>query len=256
LSETTGLAPTGSVETGEVEDYRVFVSTPGVWTPLGPFSAVNGQVENIPNRPVSGAIHTVIAHPTDANILYVGAVNGGVWKTTNATATFPNWIPLTDSLPSLSIGALTFDVSDSSNGTILAGTGTYSSFGRIGNQRVGLYRSTNGGQNWQVLDGGGILRGKNISGIYANGNTIVVSVNTTNSGNSGVYRSTNGGATFIQVSGGAGTGLPTGASYDLIYDPINTNTLYTSLVFSTTNGVYRSIDAGATWTKVSTPVMD
>ena len=256
LSETTGLAPTGSVETGEVEDYRVFVSTPGVWTPLGPFSAVNGQVENIPNRPVSGAIHTVIAHPTDANILYVGAVNGGVWKTTNATATFPNWIPLTDSLPSLSIGALTFDVSDSSNGTILAGTGTYSSFGRIGNQRVGLYRSTNGGQNWQVLDGGGILRGKNISGIYANGNTIVVSVNTTNSGNSGVYRSTNGGTTFIQVSGGAGTGLPTGASYDLIYDPINTNTLYTSMVFSTTNGVYRSIDAGATWTKVSTPVMD
>ncbi|MGH9904164.1 MAG: WD40/YVTN/BNR-like repeat-containing protein, partial [Pyrinomonadaceae bacterium] len=80
------------------------------WVAQGPGATQGGQVENVvPNNEVVGAIHTVVAHPTDPNILYVGAVNGGIWRTTNATAPSPNWTPLTDNLPSLSIGALEFD---------------------------------------------------------------------------------------------------------------------------------------------------
>ncbi|MFN6162055.1 MAG: cadherin domain-containing protein, partial [Planctomycetota bacterium] len=265
LSTNPGLTVTGLATDGEVEDYRVTIATPRTWIPLGPFSATNGQVENMPKRPISGAMHTVLAHPTNANILYAGSVNGGVWKTTNATDTNPHWVALTDALPSQSIGALTFDLADGSSNTIFAGTGRYSSFGREGNRRVGLYKSTNGGQTWQVIDGGGILAGKNISGVYANGNTIVVSVNVADSftyENIGIFRSTNGGASFTQMSvgNGAATGLPGGVSYDLVYDPINPNILYTSTVFSDgvggLNGVYKSTNAGATWTRVSTPAMN
>jgi hypothetical protein len=237
---------------------------PGEWNPLGPFSSTNGQVENIANKPVAGAIHTVLAHPSNPNTLYVGSVNGGVWKTIDATASQPKWTPLTDRMPSQSIGALAFDVGDSTTNTIYAGVGLYSSYGQLGNQRIGLMRSTNSGLNWQVVDGGGVLTGKNISGVYANGSTIVVSVNvadTFNFSNIGIFRSTDVGASFTQISTGNGssTGLPAGVSYDLVADPLNPSVLYTSIVFSPTaggNGVYKSTNAGGSWTKVSTPAMD
>ena len=232
------------------------------WTPLGPFSATNGQVENIANKPVAGAIHALLAHPTNPNTLYVGSVNGGVWKSLDATVSQPHWTPLTDSMPSQSISALAFDSADANSNTIYAGVGRNSSYAQIGNQRIGLMRSTNAGQNWQVIDGGGVLQGKNITGVHANGNTIVVSVNvadTFNPANIGIFRSTNGGTSFTQISTGASTGLPGGVSYDLVAEPLNSSVLYTSVVFSPTaggNGVYKSSNAGANWTKVSTPAMD
>ena len=81
--------------------------TGAVWLPQGPGPTQNGQVENVaPNNEVVGAIHTLAAHPTNPDILYAGAVNGGIWRTMNATAASPTWTPLTDDLRSLSIGAL------------------------------------------------------------------------------------------------------------------------------------------------------
>jgi hypothetical protein len=238
-----------------------------IWQPLGPFAATGGQVENVvPGDEVVGAIHTVIAHPTDPDTLYIGSVNGGVWRTNNATDLRPNWTPLTDKLPSSAIGAMTFDVGDPTFQTIYAGTGRYSSFGRIGGERVGLIRSTDGGNTWSLVDPGGTLFGKNISGVYANGNTIVVSVNTAdsfNANNVGIFRSTDGGASFAQVSRGDGglTGLPAGAAYDLVADPVSPNVLYTMSVFSASlgggqAGIYKSSNQGASWTKVSNSLMD
>ncbi len=255
-----GLTGTTSARVELLED-RTLLS----WNPIGPFSATDGQVENIsPNDQIVGALHTVIAHPTNADILYAGGTNGGLWKTTNATAASPNWIPLSDSLPSQSIGALTFDVGDATSNTVYAGIGRYSSFGRIGNNRIGLLRTTDDGATLNVVDGSGTLVGKNISGIHANGNTIVVSVNTADSfgsSSTGIFRSTNGGATFAQISVGNGssTGLPGGVSYDLVADPTDPNVLYTSIVFADPggqNGIYKSVDQGASWTKVSSAAID
>ncbi len=194
------------------------------------FSATAGQVEGITNRPVVGAIHTLLAHPTNADVLYAGATNGGVWKTTNATAASPTWTPLTDTQSSQSIGAMTFDLADPTFQTIYAGNGSYSSYGRIGGSRDGLLRSTDGGSTWTRITGGGTLTGKNISGLAVNGNTIVVSVNTSNvfsTANLGIFRSTNGGSTFTQISGGSGTGLPFVSTYDLVVDPTNPSVMYT-----------------------------
>src|SRR5690349_4782450 len=48
----------------------------------GPGPAIDGQSENVtPNNEVVGAIHTVNAHPTEPKAVYIGAVNGGVWRT-------------------------------------------------------------------------------------------------------------------------------------------------------------------------------
>ena len=61
---------------------------PREWIPQGPGPAIGGQVENITNDPIGndlvvGAVHAVAPHPSDGNILYLGAVNGGIWRTTN-----------------------------------------------------------------------------------------------------------------------------------------------------------------------------
>ena len=234
-----------------------------VWTAQGPGPSQNGQVENItPNQEVAGAIHTVAAHPTNADILYIGATNGGVWKTTNATNSSPNWTPLTDQQGSLSIGALEIDPLDVTSNTLVVGIGRYSSFGRVGGERTGLLRTTDGGATWTPLNGGGTLTGKNISGVAPRGSTIVASVNVAdNSGceNIGVFHSTDTGASFTQLNNGS-NGLPRGVAYDLTTDPTNANVLYTGIVEAScdgvANGVFKSTDMGLNWSRVSNATME
>src|SRR5262245_10301149 len=68
-----------------------------IWVSEGPGPILSGQVENIlPNNEVVGAVQTVAAHPTNPAILYAGTVNGGIWKSTNATVASPSWTPLTE----------------------------------------------------------------------------------------------------------------------------------------------------------------
>ncbi|HEX4952800.1 MAG TPA: RTX toxin [Thermoanaerobaculia bacterium] len=236
------------------------------WQAQGPAPNTEGQTENVtPDNQVVGAVHVVVAHPTSPSTLYVGSVNGGVWKTTNATSNNIKWKPLTDDLGSPSIGALDMDPSVPSHKTLVAGIGGFSSLGRLRGAAIGLLRTTNGGESWTVINGGGTLLGKNISGVAARGNTLVVSVNTADAftfPNIGIFRSADGGATFTQISvgNGAGTGLPGGVANDLVGDPLNPSRLFTSILFANSlgglNGVYRSDDTGATWTKVSSPAMD
>jgi Bacterial Ig domain len=213
----------------------------GPWTAQGPGPTRNGQVENItPNNEVDGAIHTVAAHPTDSNILYVGGVNSGIWRTGNATAASPNWTPLTDDFPSLSIGALEFDPADVNHRTLVAGIGRFSSFAGFGGPLTGILRTTDGGDNWAQIRHPS-LNNQNISGIAARGATILASAT-----GGGLFRSTDGGINWGQVSGG--NGLPNGGVFDLVGDPNNLNRFYVSV---RRTGIFRSDNGGATWTNIS-----
>lgn len=219
-----------------------------VWIPLGPAAIAGGQLDNVTPATVSGAVHALAPHPVDADVLYIGAVNGGVWKTTNATAASPAFKPLTDDLPSLSISELEFDPTDPAWQTLVAGTGRQSALSREGGPEIGVFRTTDGGASWAVLgpEGAGTC-----TGVVARGDTLVAGFS-----GAGVLRSADAGATWHGVSG-AGTGLPAGRVMDLVADPENLPVLYAALAQAPDAvGIFRSDDAGANWTKVSDAAID
>jgi len=227
------------LQTVEVVEERCLLSIDSAWIAQGPGPTINAQVAIPPTDPVNGAIQAIAAHPTNANIVYVGTVNGGVWKTTNAT-TSNTWTPLTDTLQSQSIGAIEFDVTDPTLNTLLAGTGRWSNYATIGDDAGLLYYTTNGGTSWTTFTPA-ILNDQKISGVAARGNTWLVT-----SVGGGVYRSTNGGATFTSINNL--NGLGTGGTQDLAADPSNPNRFYVS---QGSGRIFRTDDAGATWTDVT-----
>ena len=178
------------------------------WIEQGPTLAT-GSYSRLGNGQVNGAVQTVATHPTNANIIYAGTVNGGVWKTTTALRGTNNsdddgdgstdepdeigWTPLTDQFPSLAINAITLDLDDAS--IIYAGTGSTSSLNFEGGVARGLLKSTDEGQTWQII-GEKELRDRVVTGIVAKGNIVVV----TASGDGGLYRSTNGGNSFTRLT--------------------------------------------------------
>jgi hypothetical protein len=229
-------------------------TTGGTWKAQGPGPTQNGQVQNLtPNDAVAGAIHAVVAHPTNPDILYIGAVNGGVWRTTNATSSGPTWKSLTDFKRSLSIGALAMDPGNPRR--LLAGIGRFSSFGGdppfqvAGGDLSGLLLTLNGGITWKPITDP-LLVGEHISSVALRGRILLAGANDFfgGSGIGGLFRSANMGITWTRISGGAGTGLPAGTVDDLGDDPANTSRLYVALQG---NGIYLTDDTGATWTQVS-----
>jgi len=231
-----------------------------IWVQQGPSPLINGGVEGMgaQNNPASGSINALLAHPTNSNILILGATNGGIWTTNNASGGAPTWTARGQGLPSLSIGALAWDRNDANFNTIWAATAQNSSFGE-GGRRSGLYYSADAGATWNTVGGNSTLAGQDIVGLVARGNTIITAAKTSDSNSTatyGIFRSTNGGGTFTQISGAAGTGLSPGRTFDLAGDPSNANRLFTAVSNGTNNGLYRSLDAGATWTRVSSTAMN
>jgi len=219
--------------------------------PHGPVTLINGQSESaIPQNRVIGAANALACHPTDNNILYAGFTNGGIWKTSNATNSSPAWLPQTDEMNSLSIGAIEFDTTDPSGSSLIAGIGRFSSLARVGGRRIGALKTTDGGETWNLINGGGSLNGKNICGVAMRGAVVMTAVNVADPYtyvNVGILRSVDSGANFLNVAF-LNVGLPQGRAYDLQADPVNPNIFYTVIDDAgTSSGVYKSIDTGATW---------
>ena len=215
----------------------------GTWVQRGPAPTETAQVTVPPNNQVSGAVQAIVPHPTDANTLYAGAVNGGIWKTTNALAASPTWVPQTDNMQSLSIGSMSMDPLDVTRQTLIAGTGRFSNFAQRGDDEIGVYYTTNGGGLWTHL-GAPTLVGKKLIAVAARGPILLAAAQ------DGLYRSVNT-STFSLTSGL--NGLPTGPVLDLQGDPGN-NLRFYIVVDGVAPQVLTSIDSGLTWTNITAGV--
>ena len=209
------------------------------WVNLGPTHADflnNGVTLNVTD---SGRLTSIVVDPAHPATIYVTAASGGIWKSTNGGS---SWSAIGDSLPSLSIGTLEMDPTNSQ--TLYLGLGD--AFDATG---VGLLKSTDGGAHWSapVFLGGSTV----INDIaVAKSNPSIVMVAT----NQGLFRSSNAGATFSEVSlatGGADAHPfvwsvvnPTGGSF-----VASMEASFSNLSGPTDGQIWSSSNAGASWTK-------
>src|ERR1700680_1397943 len=101
------------------------------WRLIGPFRG--------------GRVVAVAGVPGDSTTFYFGAVNGGIWKTTDAGVV---WAPISDGQPVASIGALAVAPSDPK--TIYAGTGETDIRSDLSSGN-GVYKSSDGGVTWNRI---------------------------------------------------------------------------------------------------------
>jgi photosystem II stability/assembly factor-like uncharacterized protein len=203
---------------------------------------------------MSGRISDMENHPTDPMIIYAGSAGGGVWKSNDAGTTF---YPIFDD-HCQSIGALEIDPNDPDN-TIYVGTGEPwpRNSVSIGD---GLYKSTDGGNNWDKI---GLENSERIANIIVNpenSNEVYVAVLGalwSDNKERGVYKSVDAGNTWENI---LYLNESTGCA-DLAMDPTNPNILYASMwefrrtAWSFNSGgensaLYKSTDGGENWNKI------
>ncbi|MBE0675396.1 MAG: glycosyl hydrolase [Bacteroidales bacterium] len=203
----------------------------------------------------SGRIADVAVNPKDFSEWYVAVASGGLWKSTNAGTTFT---PLTDDLPFYATGCVTIDPNNTD--VVWLGSGENNSQRAIG-IGDGVYKSTDAGKTWKNM---GLKNSAHIGRIQIdprNSNVVYVAAHGPlwgPGGERGLYKSTNGGETWEQI---LFIGEYTGIN-DVEMDPRNPDILYASAhqrerrVYSKINGgpesgLYKSVDAGKTWKKIT-----
>ncbi len=223
---------------------RSAMATVSRWTNIGPAPMKNSTIGQ-QTVDVSGRVTALAVDPHNSNVVYLGAAQGGLWKTTNGGN---SWAPLTDDQASLAVGAIAIDPRHPN--TIYVGTGEPSP-GQDNYYGAGILKSTDGGHSWQRL-GIDQFNGLGIISILIDPtNTNVLYAASSRSGIAGsvmpvrgVWKSTNGGASW--------TALLTcekcyGAS-DLVMDVHHPTTLYAAFWMY---GILKSTDGGLHWTRLA-----
>ena len=210
------------------------------WRMIGPFRG--------------GRTRAAAGVPSQPNVFYIGAVNGGVWKSDDYGRT---WNPIFDHESTQSIGAIAVAASDPNIVYVSSGEGLHRPDLSVGN---GIYKSTDAGKTWTHLPG--LTDGQQIPALAVDPrdpNRVFAAVLGHPYGPSeerGIYRSTDGGRTWQKV---ISKDENTGGSYVEI-DPSNPDVVYASmwearegpwedgnLFNGAGGGLFKSTDGGSTW---------
>lgn len=215
-----------------------------------------GALHFRPLGPEGNRVASITGVPGDSMTVYIGAADGGIWKTTDAGI---NWRPVFDDKDVSAVGALA--VAPSAHDTVWAGTGEPWLIRPYYTLGDGVYKSTDAGRTWRHM------------GLDATGHIGRIVIDPANANNvyvcaigqafhpqkeRGVFHTTDGGATWQQV---LAVDENTGCS-DLAMDPHDPNTLYAGMwqlivhrydlnSGGPSSGVYVTRDGGATWNKVT-----
>jgi len=225
---------------------------------------------------IGGRVRSILVHPNSFEVMWVGSVCGGIWKTVDAGA---SWFPCDDFMGNLAICCLALDSTDPD--VIYAGTGEgFNNFDAL--RGAGIFKTTDGGTNWLQMPstatssfyyvnrlaispadhltllaatGSGIWRsfdgGTNWTQIRT-GNTLWVGYDPSDAskcvaaGSGFAVYSTNGGTNWNTASGLAASGR-----VELTYAPSLPSRVYASQ-YVNEGELYVSDDGGASYALVNT----
>ena len=222
-------------------------------TPGPPFS--NLKWREIGPAGTGGRVAAVAGSASNPKLYYFGAAGGGVWKSANGGQT---WDSVFDKEPIAAIGAVTIDPVD--NQTVWVGTGESNPRNDV-SYGDGLYKTTDGGDTWTNV---GLKGTRYISRIVVdprNHNHVVVGALGdvfADSSERGIYVTDDGGKTWKQT---LYVGPQSGIS-DIAMSAQNPSVLFAGVwqfqrrpwTFTSggeQDGLYKSTDGGATWTKLT-----
>jgi photosystem II stability/assembly factor-like uncharacterized protein len=204
-----------------------------------------------------GRVTTVTGVPSQPRTFYMGVASGGLFRTTDAGAT---WVPLTDGkVPLGSTGSIA--VADSDPNIIYLGTGSDGVRSNVSTGR-GVYKTTDGGETWTFAGlyhagqiGAVRIHPKNPDVVWVAANGDIFKPNAER----GVFKTTDGGRTWRKVLFVSDT---IGAM-DVELQPGNPEVVYawmsrlerkpwTIISGSREGGFYKSTDGGEKFAKITT----
>jgi PKD repeat protein len=247
----------------------------GNWALIGPTSWQNVNGWN----PGIGRVNVITEEPGNSNTIYVGTPAGGLWRSEDAGQ---SWTPLTDQLPSMGVSGIAIDPSNTNVIYIATGDRDANDYNGVGvlksndygatwqatgiswqiSQGIksnwlimhptdyntlllatneGLFKTINGGTSWQLVQNANI---REVAYHPTSPDTVYAVSNR-------FYRSVNGGNSFSIIN----EGFPSPGEinrFSLAVTPASPNHVYVLAGDASTSGfrgLYRSIDAGTTFTE-------
>ena len=212
--------------------------SPEPWSSLGPTN-------------IGGRVLAIAIDPTDPDIIWAGSASGGLWKSITAGEGTNAWTYINTGYNTISVSAVALDPLNPS--IIYIGTGEISHYrrplvgtpGARASYGMGVLKSTDGGTAWNQTSltwtFPEITAVQKIIINPQNPQTLFAATS------EGVFKSTDGGTSWIQ------TPTPIMAM-DVIMSPADTSTLFSShgnLNSSPVPGLYKTTNAGFTWTKLA-----
>jgi len=219
---------------------------------------------NIGSAAMSGRISALAGNRTASGkiTLYVGAASGGIWKSEDSGTLYR---PVFDKQSVQSTGAIAIDPSNSNNVWVGTGEAWTRNSVSIGD---GIYKSADGGDTWVNM---GLPNSERIAKILVSpkdSNTVYACVAGklwSDSADRGLYKTTDGGKSWSLVL--KGNNLSSGCSM-ISLDPANPNIIFAGMwdfrrqgwtfrsggespTSPSGSGLYRSADAGLTWSEIT-----
>jgi len=221
-------------------DERIRFETPAAkamveWTPVGPTN-------------IGGRCTALAVHPTNPDLVYIGAAGGGVWRSDDAGKT---WTSQWHDQPVLNIGALAIDPKNPD--TVYCGTGEANG-SADSYSGVGLFRTQDGGKTWTLLassDKAGLPRRIGTIAIdpFDSNRIFLGGVTHSTADPSALFISTDGGQTWTRQD------FVSPKNYwchAVLFHPTSEGVVFASVVEKgARNGIWRSDNGGQTWQQLT-----
>lgn len=196
------------------------------WKLTGPIkfpTNKTGQVNGI------GRVSQIVFHPKDAAKVYAATASGGLFISTDGSQTWN--VTGTDNLPDMSCASVCVDVTNDQ--VLYLGSGDANYYGTS----FGIWKSTDGGQTWNLSNTGvGNRLAVNILMNPSNNKMLIAATN------DGIWKSTDAGASWVVKKSG-------GDFKEMVFKPGDPQVMYAV----TSSAFFRSTDMGETWTSITMP---
>jgi photosystem II stability/assembly factor-like uncharacterized protein len=194
---------------------------------------------------VGGRMTCVVCAPNRPETIWAGAAGGGLWKSDDGGQ---HWRALWHSQPTLNIGSLAIDPTNPA--TLYCGTGE-ANLSADSYPGVGIFRSLDGGETWQLL------APAPTTGIPTRIGTIAVDpfdpnhiriggVSHDYDGSDGLFTSRDGGLSWARENFSAASARY--RCHAILFHPTTRDVMFAALAMGgSQNGIWKSTDGGSSW---------